>query len=154
MNPDEMEYESSNIDIAEEDIDTDIVLGLETATDSNEADGDYEYEEEQDGEEEQTLIEEEDESGDGRNVRVRLVHEDEDGDDEDGATRAYLTGVPTRHFLSIPGGMPFRVEILGLSGHGSDPRRNLIKVPEPVPNPEGQKLMRDGHFGTVGFNRP
>ena len=155
MNPDEMDYEPAidndfeDDDDEDDDLeDVDYIVELEATTDAGEDDDDEDDEDDEDNEdgggeeeEEEGLSEEEGRHG---NVRFRLVHEDEDIDDGD-------DGAPIRHFLTIPGGMPFRVEILGFSRGGRDPRRDLVKGAEPVPSPEGQRLMKDGQFGSVGI---
>ncbi|KAF8468980.1 WD40-repeat-containing domain protein [Kalaharituber pfeilii] len=142
--PTEMEYESSSID-------PDYDQGIDDDSDDDGNDSDYEVAlEEQDEDDDlndqvETIDQElnrdaevedlsEDEDG---GVRFRLVHADEEIDeDEDNG----------RQFLRISGGMPFRVEILGFNRR-RNPRRNLIQGAEPVPNPEGQRLMKSGDFG-------
>ena len=140
---DDPEFEGASY-ADEGDGDDDEDEGGEEGDDDDEDEGDEEGEDEGEGEEEEEEGLSEEEEGEHGNVRLRLVHVDEDIDDDD-------DGV---HFLTIPGGMPFRVEIRGLSGRGRDPRRHLIKGAEPVPSPEGQKLMREGRFGSVGIPSP
>ena len=75
-------------------------------------------------------------------------HEDDEGDGDDEDIGNGDDRVPTRHFLTIPG---YRLEILGYARRVRDLRRHLIKGAEPVPSAEGQKLMREGQFGSVGI---
>ena len=137
VDPNEMHYEISSFEQSGEDggDDEEYVPG-----------GDDDAEEEEEGGNEEGVGDTEEEGlsdeEDGGEVRFRLVHEDEEVDEDDG-------GPPIRHYLTIPGGMPFRVEILGLSGRRRDPRRNLVRGAEPVPSPEGQELMKSGEFGAV-----